>query len=52
MLYYTLVAVSYTHLLIESPERRRGIAEEYAKLNLRRGASAKIAEKIGEFFRA
>lgn len=45
-------ACYYISELIESPERRRGIAEEYAKLNLRRGASAKIAEKIGEFFRA
>ena len=41
---------SYISELIESPERRRAIVEDYAKLDLRRGAARRIAGKIEEFF--
>ena len=43
-------ACRYISELIESPERRREIAESYAALDLRRGASERIARKICEYF--
>ena len=43
-------ACRYIAELIESPERRREIAEGYAALDLRRGASECIAREICEYF--
>ena len=43
-------ACRYISELIESPERRREIAEGYAALDLRRGASERIAREICEYF--
>ena len=43
-------ACRYISELIESPERRREITEGYAALDLRRGASERIAREICEYF--
>ncbi len=43
-------ACRYILPLIESPERRRAISDGYAALDLARGASERIARRIGEYF--